>query len=71
MKVVIRLTKRVELRALPILLRHTPGSALPNQTYIISAEAALALRSQGVVFTELSHDSVPNGLEGAGLGERI
>ncbi len=54
MKVVIRMTNREEARALPILLRHSPGAVLPERTYVISEEAAQALREAGVTFTEVS-----------------
>ena len=50
MKVVIRLSAKEELRALPILLRHSPGKILPGRTYVISEEAAKALRDAGIVF---------------------
>ena len=40
MKVMIRFTEREELKALPVLVRHSPGMVLPNRTYVISAEAA-------------------------------
>ena len=71
MKVVIRLTSREELKALPILLRHSPGVVLPDRTYVISEEAAQALRTAGVKFTELSREADAPGLEGAVPGERI
>jgi hypothetical protein len=71
MKVVIRLSEREELKALPILLRHSPGMGLPERTYVISGEAARALREAGVRFTELSREGSPPHLEGAGPSERI
>jgi hypothetical protein len=52
MNVVIQMTKREEAKALPILLRHTPGAVLPERTYVISEEAARALREAGVTFKE-------------------
>lgn len=55
MKVVIRLTGREEAKALPILLRHSPGAVLPDRTYTISEDAARALRAAGVAFTELGN----------------
>ena len=58
MKVIIRLSAREELRALPILLRHSPGVVLPDRTYILSVEAVRALRSAGVKFRELSRDAI-------------
>ncbi|HEY8504902.1 MAG TPA: hypothetical protein VIL46_09990 [Gemmataceae bacterium] len=71
MKVVIRLSSREELKALPILLRHSPGTVLPDRTYVISEEAAVALREAGVAFTELSRETNAPGLAGVDPGERI
>lgn len=71
MKVIIHLTAQEELKALPILLRHTPGMVLPNRTYVISVEAAQLLREAGVRFTEVTTDANPPHLEGAESGERI
>jgi len=53
MKVTIRLSEREELKALPILLRHSAGTILPDHTYIISPAAVQALRDAGVKFVEL------------------
>jgi hypothetical protein len=71
MKVMIRLSRREELKALPILLRHSPGMALPDRTYVISTEAARALRDAGVRFTELASEANPPEMDGATRGERI
>jgi hypothetical protein len=71
MKVVIHLSAREELRALPILLRHSPGTMLRDQTYVITAEAARALREAGVKFEVLSSEVNPPSLDGAESGERI
>jgi len=65
MTVVIRLTSREEAKALPILLRHSPGAVLPDRTYVLRHEAAEALRSAGVRFTELSRASNKPGAAGA------
>jgi hypothetical protein len=54
MSVIIRLTSRDEVRALPILLRHSPGAILPDRTYVLRPEAVEALRSAGVRFTEVT-----------------
>ena len=56
MRVVVHFTARNELKALPFLLRHSTGMVLPNQRYVISKEAAKALRDAGVRFTEISRD---------------
>ena len=62
MKVVIRLSKREELKALPILLRHSPGMVLKDHTYVNSVEAARALRAAGVKLTELIRETIPPNL---------
>jgi hypothetical protein len=70
MTVVIRLTSREEAKALPILLRHSPGMVLPDRTYVLHKEAVDALRAAEVRFTEVSRESnVPDA--GAVAGERI
>lgn len=71
MKVVIQLSEEEELKALPILLRHSPGMMLRNGTYVISTDAARRLRQEGVQFTELGREASAPGLEGVGSGERI
>jgi hypothetical protein len=57
MNVAIRLSRRAELKALPILYRHSPGMMLPGGIYVIRAEAARALRRAGVCFTELCREA--------------
>jgi hypothetical protein len=54
MTVVIRMKKREELKALPILFRHSAGVILRRRTYILSEGAVRALREKGILFTELS-----------------
>jgi len=71
MKVIIRLSSREELKALPILMRHSPGTVLPGRTYILSEDAVAALRANGVRFTEVSRESGAPGLNGVVDGERI
>jgi hypothetical protein len=70
-KVVIQFSVREEERALPILLRHSPGTILPERVYVISEEAARALREAGITFTELGSAANAPDLEGAGSGERV
>jgi len=71
MKVVIQMSEEEERKALPILLRHSPGMMLRNGTYVVSADAARTLRQDGVQFVELGRESAASGLEGVGSGERI
>ena len=71
MKVVIHLSAREEAKALPILLRHSPGMVLRDRTYVLSSEAVRALRNARVEFTELSREAAAPILEGVDPGERI
>lgn len=71
MKVVIQMAEEEELKALPILLRHSPGMMLQNGTYVLTADAARELRQNGVRFAELGRDAAAPGFEGVGSGERI
>jgi hypothetical protein len=71
MKVAIRLSIRAEAKALPILLRHSPGLVLPDRTYVISQEAAKALRQARIPFTELGNAADAPDLAGATSGERV
>lgn len=71
MKTVIRLSATEELKAIPILLRHSPGSILADRTYVISEAAAHALRQAGVHFSELSRESNIPVRECVGAYERI
>ncbi len=71
MRLVIRLNAKEELKALPILLRHSAGMALPDATYVVSREAAQALRGAGVLFSEVSSEVGAPSLQGAIPGERV
>jgi hypothetical protein len=53
MKVVIQLSAREEIKALPILLRHSPGMVMPERTYVLNEQAVDALHQAGVRFTVL------------------
>ena len=70
MKVIIHLTAAEEAKALPILLRHSPGMILPNRTYVLAEDALIALRSAGVRFSELSREAATPRLEEV-VGERV
>jgi hypothetical protein len=71
MKAVIQFTKPEEARALPILLRHSAGSILPNRTYVLDEDSVAELRKSGIRFVTLSQESSTPGLEGVGAGERV
>ncbi len=70
MKVIIRLSKEQEAKALPILLRHSQGMVLPDRTYVLSEGVLKALRSANIQFSELTRDAVAPGLEEV-AGERV
>ena len=71
MKVVIQLSAREELKAIPILLRHSPGMVMPERTYVLSEQAVEALRQAGVRFTELSREAAAPDLAEVIACERI
>jgi hypothetical protein len=71
MNVVVKFSEHEEPRALAILLRHSPGTMLPDRTYVISEEAARALSQAGVPFTRLAGERNPPSLSGAVSGERV
>jgi hypothetical protein len=71
MKVVIKLTHRERLKAIPIIYRHSPATVLPNGTYVLSESAVEALRSSGVRFKEISRETDIPSLKEVGSGERI
>lgn len=71
MKVVIRLTRGEELKALPIIYRHSAAVVLPNATYVLSESAVTALRDAGVSFEQLARDAAALSGEEVMAGERI
>jgi hypothetical protein len=71
MNVVIQIAARDHTKALGILLRHSPGVALRNRTYVVSEGAVHALTEAGVRFARVSCESLGPGREGLVAGERI
>ena len=71
MNVIIQFSAEEELKALEILLRHSPGTILPNRTYVIGASAAQALREAGVSFREVQPQLDLPVIESFSIGERI
>ncbi len=70
MKLLIEFDVSNETRALPILLRHSPGVALRGRTYLVEETAVRTLSASGICFTELgSEESAPTLSEVA--GERV
>jgi len=54
MKVIIHLTREEEAKALPVLLRRSPGMVLPQRTYVLSEDAVMALRRANIQFSEFA-----------------
>jgi hypothetical protein len=71
MKIVIRLTTKQEAKALPIILRHSPGMVLPGRTYIVSEETVIKLKAEGIRFKEIGRESDKPTWEGALSSERV
>jgi len=70
MKAAIHLSMEKEAKALPILLRHSPGMVLPGRIYLLSQDVLKALRTAGIRFSELSREAASPGLEEV-VGERV
>ncbi len=70
MKVIVRLSEAEESKALPILLRHSPGMVLPGRTYVLYFEALTVLRNAGIQFTEISREAATPS-RGEVAGERV
>ncbi len=70
MKIIIQLSGEEEAKALPILLRHSPGMILPERTYVLGEEAVRSLRNAGIRFTQLSREALAPCLEEV-AGERV
>jgi hypothetical protein len=71
MKIAIQFSSREECKALPVLLRHSPGMILKNGVYVVSLEAAQALRQAGIKFTEVTSELNAPSLQEAELRERV
>ena len=70
MKIIIQLSSEEEAKALPILLRHSPGMILPERTYVLGEDAVGSLRNAGIRFTQLSREALAPSLEEV-AGERV
>jgi hypothetical protein len=68
MKFVIRVSPRDSAKAWAVLVRHSPGVALPDSVFVVSEAAVRALREAGVRFSELSREPSASGVA---VGERI
>ena len=52
--IVIQVAANDKARAWALLVRHSPGTALQDRTFIVSEQAVRALREAGIRFREIS-----------------
>jgi hypothetical protein len=71
MSVILQFSSEEEAKALPILLRHSPGTVLPNRTYVVESSVVGALRDAGVEFREVAPTLNLPFPEDLPVGERI
>jgi hypothetical protein len=71
MKVVIQFTVDEEAKALSFLLRHSPGTVLPNRTYIVERSVLKVLRDAGIAYQEITPRLSLPAIEEVPVGERI
>jgi hypothetical protein len=63
MKIIIQLNREEEAKALPILLRHSPGMVLPERIYVLGEDAVGSLRNGGIRFIQLRREALAPCLE--------
>ena len=68
MKIVIQVAAKHSAKAWGLLVRHSPGMALPDRKFIVSEEALRALEAAGIKFKEISREGI---FTGEIAGERI
>jgi hypothetical protein len=70
-RMLIKVTPSDNAKAWALLVRHSPGMALPDQTFLVSPEAVQTLRKAKVRFSVISSDAGAGSPTGAIAGERI
>ena len=71
MSIVLQFTADEEAKALPVLLRHSPGMVLSNRRYVVENSVVQALRDVGIAFREISPQLHMPVFEDVPIGERI
>ena len=71
MRVRIQVAESDAAKAWSLMIRHSPGEAYRHNIFVISEEAATALREAGIDFKELSREPGTIGTHGAISGERV
>jgi len=70
-RMLIKVSPKDSAKAWALLVRHSPGMALPDHTFVVSPEAVRALRKAQVRFSVISSDATVCSPTGAMAGERI
>ncbi len=71
MSAILQFSSDDEAKALPILLRHSPGTVLANRTYVVEDAVVNELRNAGVAFQEVAPTLNLSFAEDNPIGERI
>jgi hypothetical protein len=71
MRIRVQVSAADDARAWAILIRHSVGEAYPDRTFVISEQAADALRRAGIDFVELSREEGNAKLPGVASAERV
>jgi hypothetical protein len=69
--IIVQFTEEEEAKALPILLRHSPGTILANRTYVVNFSVGQALLAAGVEFRAVQPQLNLPAIEEFSIGERI
>ena len=70
-RVLIKVAPKDSAKAWALLVRDSPGMALPDRTFLAAPQAIESLRRARVRFTVISTDSAALSPTGAIAGERI
>ena len=60
MQTIIQMSEAEEAKALSILLRHSPGTVLPNRIYVVSEEAAQDRKSTRLNSNHIQKSRMPS-----------
>ena len=71
MRITIRVAAKDNTKAWGLLVRHSPGTALPENVFVVSEEALGALRKAGIELTEISREPGNPWDQGVTTVERI
>jgi hypothetical protein len=71
MRIRIQVSAADDAKAWSILIRHSPGKAYPDRTFVVSEEAAKQLRQAGIHFVELAREEEKPSLPEVISGERV